>query len=51
MDRHTVMKINPHIHNISVHEMVHSFTHMIIFKGAVIFLYTVVRLKRNKKTP
>ena len=47
MDRHTVMKLSPHIHNISVHEMVHSFTHMIIFKGAVIFLYTVVRLKRE----
>ena len=49
MDRHTVMKLSPHIHNISVHEMVPSFTHMIIFKGAVIF-YTqyVVRLNRKK---
>ena len=40
MDRHTVMKLSPHIYNIPVHEMVQSFTPMIIFKGAVIFFYT-----------
>ena len=48
MDRHTVMKLSPHIHNISVHEMVHSFTHMIIFKGAVIFFIHSSEIKKKK---
>ena len=48
MDRHTGMTHSAHMHNISVHEMVHSFTHMITFKGAVIFFIHSSEIKKKK---
>lgn len=40
-----VMKLRTLIHNKSVHEMLHSCTHMIIIKKAGIFLCCAEKLK------